>query len=195
MTSVDEAESPDITLRITSPTFYSRFVHYCHTREALDREGLATDEKNRTLTISNPSLFHQLLESANFTGPGVAGGWASVNVLAKARWWLACKLRHPPPAVSYPPAPAAKHVVVKDIRASPPSTLDVFVRGNCEDAKAYRAAITKLFLAERCVWGIPGLLKLADLIVRTGVLNAALLVPGSWVVLNAANIWSLVKGL
>ena len=52
----EEDHGRTITIQILSPAFYSRFVHYAHAKEAFDREYLATEEKNRTLVIKNPSL-------------------------------------------------------------------------------------------------------------------------------------------
>ncbi|KAE9993937.1 hypothetical protein EG327_002271 [Venturia inaequalis] len=52
-----------LEIRILSPAFFSRFVHYAHTSEAFDREGMFTDEKNRTILVSNPELLTLLLKS------------------------------------------------------------------------------------------------------------------------------------
>ena len=57
-----------LTIKVISPAFYSRFVHYSHAQEAFDREALATDEKNRTVLVEPPHLLPILLDAIKTLG-------------------------------------------------------------------------------------------------------------------------------
>ena len=52
----EEDHQRTLTIKVLSPAFYSRLVHYAHVKEAFDRECLATEEKNRTVVIRSPQL-------------------------------------------------------------------------------------------------------------------------------------------
>ncbi|GAB7341773.1 hypothetical protein MBLNU457_g0105t1 [Dothideomycetes sp. NU457] len=160
-------EPGEVVVRVLSPAFYSRFVHYAHTAEAFDREGYHTDEKNRTVDISDPELLAEILRP---TGDHIrAKSEAPRSVKSGLRWNIMKRLRCPPAAVPYPePSPLAKksNTQVDDIRTFGYSPMDCFVMDQCEDAAIYRKALTKLFLAELYAAGITALVTAADLTIR-----------------------------
>lgn len=211
-TSVDEAEVPDIELKVLSPAFYSRFVHYAHTREALDRMGLATEMKNRTVSVGNAQLLTALLPRSAVSKPrttedddGSESGkrrqnqQAGGSLLETLQWNVLYKLRYPPPWVAHPgsssSSSSSSQARIADIRALPPSDLDVFVRLHrpAAEQQTYRRAVTKLFLAERYASGLTELVELADLTARVAMIAFAVKTGGNFVAVNALHVWSLVK--
>ena len=189
-----------LTVKILSPAFYSRFVHYSHAKEAFDREALATDEKNRTLLIEPPHLLPILLDAmkqaTTNNDPSTTPNSSSTpplpsrilpnNPLTSLRWTLLRKLRCPPAAPAYPPA-ADPSMNITDIRTHPLSELDLFTRNNtistntntvALNSSHYRRTLTKLFLAQRFTLGLPVLITALDLLLRGSVLLAAIIYSG-----------------
>lgn len=157
-----------LEFRVLNPAFYSRFVHYSHTSEALDRECLFTDTKNRTLWISHPELLPLLLPKSKSNTLEDDKKAAKRTWTQELRWNFLRKLRCPPAAVAYPDTPPEESPYSKDIRSLPFSDLDVYVRnqqGNYE-AAVYRRSVTKLFLASRLTFGFTELFDLFDLGLR-----------------------------
>ena len=199
---VDEADlaAADVHIRVLAPNFYTRFVHYSHTREAFDREGLAVGEKSRTLVVGNPALLYSLLDSSTKTVSldktgSKTGQKSGLGVVERLRWLLLEKIRCPPPAAAYPSSDSGKNnVVVEDIRSLPLSELDRFVQQHCEDRNVYRNTTTRLFLAERYAGGFAAVLGLGDLLLRAAMVAVAVAARTA-APLIAVNLWSVVKGL
>jgi hypothetical protein len=167
-------ETKKLEIRVLTPAFYSRFVHYAHTSEAFDRECIFTDEKNRTLWISQPQLLPALLNKrASVTADDAIEAEAAYSMrsrLDELRWKLLKKLRCPPASPAYAVStPSKAEFTTEDVRSLPYSACDEFVRiwRNSHRAGAYRRSVTKLFLAERFGFGFAEVLGLIDLIVRT----------------------------
>jgi len=149
------------TLEVLSPAFYSRFVHYAHTKEAFDRECLTTDVKNRTISIGNAHLLSHILGQG---GPDKNGSRGFIESL---RWNVLKRLRCPPAESSYPHNVAVDpSYQVTDIRSIRDSDLDRFVRYHCTDPDLYRTIATRLFLAQRYFLGIPILVSAMDVALR-----------------------------
>ncbi|KAK3709109.1 hypothetical protein LTR37_011088 [Vermiconidia calcicola] len=208
----EEDQQRTLTLQITSPAFYSRFVHYAHAKEAFDREGIATNEKNRTLIVESPHLLPVLL-----------GGMGEIRrhqqelprqSLDNIRWALLRRLRCAPPPASYPETSAYN---ISDIRSFGDSELDVFVKSRNEDAASYRRLVTQVFLATRLAFGTPALISALDWLLRASFVLAVMvycdhsnhvdvLRPRNfgdddiWTVMNTlalangVHIWNFVKG-
>lgn len=154
--------SPPDTLevKVLTPAFFSRFIHYAHTSEALDRECIFTDEKNRTILISKPVLLPQLVSA----GAGASQQPPVQHGNMPWRWKLLQRLRCPPATPSYPdPSQMGER---KDIRAMGLSPLDTFVQRQCDNAGLYRRLCIRLFLAQRFAFGYPEIVDTADLILR-----------------------------
>lgn len=208
----EEDHQRTLILKVLSPAFYSRFVHYAHTKEAFDRECLAADEKNRTLVIENASLLPLLLDAVK------QSQWSihrKPSLLEQVRWSWLRRLRCPPPEVSYldGKASTSDHSVT-DIRSFADSELDSFVKRCCPDRETYRKIVTKLFLARRCTFGVPSLVSLLDGLLRILLLMGAIAYISYFkafdifrpeifelkdtvlalVLANAVHIWSLTKG-
>jgi len=183
-----------LTVKILSPAFYSRFVHYSHAKEAFDREALATDEKNRTLLIEPPHLLPILLDAmkqatasgapstpnglSDSSGPGLPSRQPYKSPLDSLRWTLLRKLRCPPAAPAYPPPSTVQtdpSIKIIDIRTHPLSELDLFTRTTNPSASSlYRRTLTNLFLAQRFTLGLPILITALDLLFRGSILLAAI---------------------
>jgi hypothetical protein len=158
----------ELELRVLTPAFYSRFIHYAHSSEAFDRECIFTEDKNRTLWISRPQLLPLLLNKPSFSE---VDNKAQVtrNILDEVRWTFMKKLRCAP----YPPAyavstPSLAELVVEDVRSLPFSELDQCVRSLRGRACAgeYRRTVTRLFLAQRFGFGYGQVIGLLDLTAR-----------------------------
>nr|OQO23281.1 hypothetical protein B0A51_08897 [Rachicladosporium sp. CCFEE 5018] len=167
----EEAHVRTLTIRVLSPAFYGRFVHYAHAKEAFDRESLATDEKNRTMVVESAHLLPVLLEA--MTKQSSARRPVSTPIDA-IRWRILQHLRCPPPLVAYPASSPASLMMTTDIRSLPVSELDLFVRTDGEDASFYRRTCTKIFLAQRFAYGTSVLISAMHLAVRSLIILLAI---------------------
>ena len=210
----EEDHQRTLTLQVISPAFYSRFVHYAHAKEAFDRECLATDEKNRTLVISNPSLLPVLLKAMKKVGSQARQ--RNSTTLSTLRWSLLHRLRCPPPDSTYPASSTSEHDVI-DIRSFSESELDWSVRHDSQTSGTYVRVVTKIFLAQRFALGITPLISAVDSAIRASVLLLTIYVcnqthvgdvlrpskygieetwtaAGLVLLANGVHIWSFLKG-
>ena len=211
-----------LTIKVLSPAFYSRFVHYSHAQEAFDREALATDEKNRTVIVEPPHLLPILLDAikqaTSTSQSSSATATSSTNPITSLRWALLRHLRCPPASPAYPSTTPNPSMTTTDIRTFPRSELDAFARKSSpRESESYRRTCTKLFLAQRFTLGFPVLVTLLDVAFRALLLLAAVVYSsrsevfdvlrprkhgvddiGEVAVLlllaNGVHLWSLVKG-
>jgi len=149
---------------VLTPAFFSRFVHYAHSSEVFDRECVFTDEKNRTIWVSQPALLPALLDSTTSHHRHMK----TCGPLESTRWWIVTRLRCPPTTQTYTVAPQADEG--QDIRRMTHSPLDRFVRVHCDDAWVYRRQCIRLFLAGRLVFGYLELIDFIDLSLRVVVI-------------------------
>ncbi|KAF2093800.1 hypothetical protein NA57DRAFT_25866, partial [Rhizodiscina lignyota] len=154
-----------LEIRVLTPAFYSRFVHYSYTSEAFDRESLFTDEKNRTVWISDPELLYLLFPNREQSSD-VSSTLHRASRLDSVRWKVHKTLRCSPAPPAYPVMPASPEMRITDIRPSVLSPLDSFVQSSCSDGWLYRRCCTTLFLANRFAFGIPEIVSAVDLGVR-----------------------------
>jgi hypothetical protein len=188
-TRVLEPDRPqqNMEIRVLTPGFYSRLVHYTYTSEAIDRECIFTDERNRTLWLCRPKLLPFLLSerySIHIEDEDVAS--VKRTYFDELRWMLLKKLRCPPPDPAYSVTLQSSAAQVDDIRSRPYSELDQFVRSHMgqKHAGKYRRAVTKLFLAQRFCFGFSEIVSLVDLLVRTLLCYLAVLQMRNW-----SNSW------
>jgi hypothetical protein len=152
----------DLEIRVLSPAFYTRFVHYAYTSEAFDRECIFTDERNRTLWVSRPQLLPLLLNQRLPEETRYSHG--KRGYLDELRWSMLRKLRCAPATPAYG-ASSASHP--EDVRSLPFSEFDQYIReAGCAQAWRYRRIVTKLFIAQRLGIGNAGVLGLLDLVAR-----------------------------
>ena len=168
----EEDHQRTLTLKVVSPGFYSRFVHYAHTKEAIDRECLATDEKNSTLFVKNAGELPILLDAIQSSR---MKGHSKPCILEQVRWSWLRRLRCLPPESSYHGngGPESEYTVT-DIRSFADSELDIFVKHRCSDASVYQRVVIKLFLAQRFALGVPVLVTVLDWLVRVVFIVAAM---------------------
>ncbi|KAH3943237.1 hypothetical protein HBH98_002460 [Parastagonospora nodorum] len=156
-----------LEIRVLTPAFYSRFVHYAYTSEAFDRECIFTDEKNRTLWISRPELLPLLFNRRTPSEPHQS--FKNRTYLDEMRWKLLRRLRCPPAAPAYAAStPSKAEFTTEDVRSLPFSEMDQFMRSSPAriGSRQYRKIVTKLFLAQRFGFGFAEVLGLMDVIVR-----------------------------
>ena len=210
----EEDHRKTLTIKVISPAFYSRFVHYARAKEAFDRECLATDEKNRTLVISNPNLLPVLLEAMQKVGSRASQRRSTT--LSTLRWSLLRRLRCPPPEISYASSSTPDHQIV-DIRSFHDSELDLSVMQDPKASGSYVRAVTKIFLAHRFALGIPAVITAVDWMIRAAMLLLAIhagnqthvgdvLRPSRYgigemwtfaglvLLANSVHLWSFLKG-
>jgi len=161
---------------VLSPAFYSRFVHYAHTSEALDREFLCTDAKNRTISISKPESLAKLF-AARRQAPHTALK-QHISLPTRVRWQVLQRLRCAAAEQAYPAAIETEldsNVVAKDIRQLPLSDLDTFVLQHSPQASIYRRQVTSLFLAQRFALGFVGLISWVEVLGKIGLVIGIML--------------------
>lgn len=203
----------EIEIRVLTPAFYSRFVHYAHTSEAFDRECIFTDEKNRTCWVSRPELLAQLL---NRSGNSTLRDTLRSSFIDEMRWSLLKSLRCAPAEPAYNATPMDSEFRLEDIRAVKHSEMDYFIRHQQDHMRAgvYRRIVTKLFLAQRFCLGFPQIITVGDWVLRSTLCYfAARQVSGSndlgrgvfhdktwWsvaqgiIALTASHVYGLLKG-
>jgi len=195
-----------LEVSVSSPAFYSRFVHYDDVAEALDRESSRAETKNRTISVVNASLLTILYASETKCTSKLASTEKMLTRSDAIRWDLLRRLRCPPKAVAYPEA----HVGASqknEFRAQKFSALDAYVIRYCKDAAQYRRTATELFLAQRWCWGLTFLSTGVDVLIRFLVLkwtltNAFDMLHTSNVMsvmvrilcVNAIHVWGVAKG-
>lgn len=167
----EEDHGRTLTLQVISPSFYSRFVHYSHAKEAFDREYLATDENNQTLLIKNPSLLPVLLDAMQKYGPSTER--RNQTFLSRLRWSLLRRLRCPPANTSYGSSGSLDHEIT-DIRSFCDSELDLYVEKRLNAPAVYCRVVTKLFLAQRFALNIPAAISAIDWACRISMLWATM---------------------
>jgi hypothetical protein len=199
------AETKKLEMRVLSPAFFSRFIHYIHTSEAFDRESIFTDERNRTILISPLISLALLLSSSE----EAAMRQNRTNWLDCIRWDIHKRLRCAPAKPTY--SETARKA--EDIRPKNSSSLDRFVRDSCEDAWVYRRQCIRLFLAQRFFFGFAGLVDVCDILFRMFLVVFAVRLTlsneGSGLeptrgctlfeiaiplLVNGVNVWECIKG-
>lgn len=187
-TSAKDNKKTHCDFDVLSSVFYTRFVHYAHTSEALDREYLCTDPKNRTIHLSNASLLAKLFEQRkSMPTLHATVERAYINgFMDRIRWrtlqWLRCAAAEQ----SYPTTSAVglgrdSQIVQQDIRQVPLSELDHFVLSHSEKAFLYRRQVTMLFLAQRYTLGLAAVVGMADIVLRLCTIIAISKVIDHWV--------------
>ncbi|KAF4454327.1 cyclopropane-fatty-acyl-phospholipid synthase [Fusarium austroafricanum] len=153
----------EIKIKVLTPVFYSRFVHYAHDSEAIFCELT----ESCTFWTDKPEQLTKL-----FLKKGDAPLHTS-NLVDYMRFQLIKNLRRRPDKIERPltstdkQLPSAKGV---DIRGFRMSSMDAFVLGQ-EDIrlkKAYGMAVARLFVADHISLGSTGLLGMMELVVRVG---------------------------
>lgn len=154
---------PQMEIDVTSPAFYTRFVHYAHSTEAFDREFLCTDNRNRTITVSDPRLLTLVFAPED---QHLADGSHVDGMLESLRWAFLRNVRCPPASGAYPEVKKTVSALGEDIRPKPYSSLDRFVMNRCSDAALYRRTATKLFLSQKWFFGLDLVVTGLDVILR-----------------------------
>ncbi|KAK5148185.1 hypothetical protein LTR32_000497 [Rachicladosporium monterosium] len=173
----EEDHKRTLTLKVLSPAFYSRFVHYTNWSSALDHECRVKDERNRTARLEGTA---DLPEPPSATDDRAQPGsqqqakTKSFGLLDQVRWACLRRLRCPPSSSAYAEGTSGE-LHVQAMSHSAPSELDNFVRTHCNDADLYRRITTKLFLAQRICFGIPALLDVLDYLLRAMLLLASMI--------------------
>jgi hypothetical protein len=186
-----------LELRILSPVFFARFVHYAYSSEAFDRECVFTNEKNRTIWLSRPDVMYNLIKQSQVR----KDLYASLTTWPRKKWQLHKSLRCPPPTPAYPSTPTVASI--EDIRESTFSELDRYVMASMRDqAPQYLRLCSRVFLAQRLAFGFVPVIDFLELAVRFVLSwNAAGVFSGLeehnmmqiiiWT--NALHTWALVK--
>ncbi|GKU01859.1 cyclopropane-fatty-acyl-phospholipid synthase [Fusarium langsethiae] len=154
----------EIKIKILTPVFYSRFVHYAHDSEAVFCE-LA---ESCTFWTDKPEQLTKI-----FLKKGSPSLHASS--LVEYVWFQLIKtMRHRPRKIERPLTSVGRSsspTTGIDIRGFRISSMDAFVLGQ-EDARmktAYRMAVLRLFVADRITLGSTALLGMMELLGRAGI--------------------------
>ncbi|ATY63339.1 Cyclopropane-fatty-acyl-phospholipid synthase [Cordyceps militaris] len=156
----------DVELRVLTPVFYARFVHYAH-----DVEGLFNElTESCTVAVDNPDMLpHIFLKKAPpplLRASGVLE-YAAFKVIQVLRRMPAA-IKRPMTSAEWSAAPPCKPVDIREFRISP---MDAYVLEHGSDSvkRTYRAAVVRLFLADRFFLGSLELLSAVELLCVAGV--------------------------
>lgn len=213
----EEDHRHTLGIKVISPAFYSRFVHYGQAKAAFEAECLNADEKDRTVVIERPELLPSLLDAIQEEAKTQPKTSAKESTFEQIRWSCLRRLRCPPAAQSYSQKTGTtEDTKLVGIRQF--SELDNFVRVQCDDREIYLRIVIKLFLGERIAFGTPVSLVMLDWLLRCVLLLASMIYshtsaryvdvlrPRRWDVTdmrqfgkmitlaNLVHMWSIVKG-
>jgi hypothetical protein len=157
-------QTQNLEIRILTPVFYSRFVHYAHDFEAMFSE-LA---ENHTIWVDEPELLPKLLLKQQPPPLHVS------SFLDFVYFKLIQKLRRRPARIVRPMTSAdrAKPAMnAEDVRSFRISPMDAFVLGHSskETRGSYRALLVRIFVADRLFFGMTEIVYALELIGRFGV--------------------------
>ncbi|PKS07602.1 hypothetical protein jhhlp_006208 [Lomentospora prolificans] len=183
----------ELELKVLTPAFYTRFVHYAHDFEAIFSEF----RESCTISISNPDLLPRLVLKKS--SPPVQVGSPIDYIYFK----MIQNLRQRPSRIERPlrssdgPKYKMTDQRVVDIRDFRLSSMDGYILSEAtgETRKVYRAIVMRLFLAQHIALGSLGVLWLEGLILRgwfAWVLAAGM---DSFVTIMASKIGMLLSAL
>ncbi|OAQ99324.1 hypothetical protein LLEC1_06152 [Akanthomyces lecanii] len=162
------ASACNVEMRVLTPVFYARFVHYAH-----DFEGLFNElAESCTLDVDKPDMLPHI-----FLKRGAPPFHAS-SLTEYLYFRLIQALRRRPEAIRRPLTSAETSTVEKasslkpvDIRGFRISSMDAYVLEHGSDSvkSMYRSAVSRLFLADRFFLGSLELLSAVEFIWRAGV--------------------------
>lgn len=162
----------EFEMRVLTPVFYARFVHYAH-----DFEGIFSElVESHTIAVDKPDLLPIV-----FLKKG-APPFHTANLVEYVYFKLMQTLRRTPEAIHRPltsadHGAAAKHpsggrpVDIRDFRIS---SMDAYVleHGSEQLKRTYRSAVSRLFVADRCFCGSEELLLVVLFIWRAALAHA-----------------------
>ncbi|KAI1325154.1 hypothetical protein F5Y16DRAFT_411631 [Xylariaceae sp. FL0255] len=165
----DPSAADQLELRVLTPAFYSRFVHYAHDLEAVFCEL----NENCTIWISNPHLLPKLVVTKQ-PPPLTTSSYVDYG------YFMAIKNLRQLPEKIYRPltsAQATPSSPAKDVRGFRLSGMDGYVLAQEGDKirHLYRHLVLKMFIADYVAWGSMELFWLEVFLLR---------VPVSWVFLT-----------
>jgi hypothetical protein len=171
-----------LKIKVTTPAFFSKFVTYSDSITAFEQEA-CTDEKKRTIHVSEPKLLQSILESAT------AGRKSRLRLgfFDKMRWQAVSIIRSIPWA----------RLPTKDkaqLDESGLSELDRFVASLRETAWEYRRNTTRLLIAKKFAFGSEGLVHIFDLLLRGLLIYLAVVVQNENVSPLWVHGWGFLKG-
>ncbi|KAF5715839.1 cyclopropane-fatty-acyl-phospholipid synthase [Fusarium mundagurra] len=154
----------EIKIKVLTPFFYPRFVHYAHDSEAIFCEVA----ESCTLWTDKPEQLTRV-----FLKKGSPPIHAS-NLLDYVLFQLIKSLRRRPDKIERPLTSTKRHLSsVKgiDIRGFRISSMDAFVleQGDAELKNAYLRSVVRLFMADRIAMSSVSLLGMMEIIGRVGV--------------------------
>jgi hypothetical protein len=166
----NDGDLKTLEIRILSPAFFSRFVHYAHTSEAFDRECTFTDVKNRTIWFSRPDFLPLLLQGEKV----IFAVDVRLDAVGRLRWNTHRRIRSPPATPIYTSTPQAEKVTkVEDIRRLSFSSLDRFLQAHSDRSWLYRRQCMRLFLAQRFTLGFTAIIDGLDFCIRVWLIQLA----------------------
>jgi Protein of unknown function (DUF1365) len=152
LTKSDSSTAETLELKVLTPVFYSRFVHYAHDLEAI----FSKFNENGTVWISNPSHLPSLLLKKPQPPQNITSwvDYLSFKLIQNLRQ------RHPNiegGTTSAEKAKASDDALRKksDIRTFRLSAMDGYVlaKGTLAERREYRAQVLKLFISDRIAFG------------------------------------------
>lgn len=157
------SEREEITIKVLTPSFYSRFVGYAHDIEAIFCE-LA---ESCTIWVDRPDVLPKIFMKK--PSPPLHANTMTDFITFK----LIQTLRQRPQAIKRPMTSAEHHATPSagsDIRCFRISSMDAFILSQRDSKlkKAYGAAVIRLFLADRFVFGHVQVLELMETVWHVG---------------------------
>ncbi|KAK5987271.1 hypothetical protein PT974_11395 [Cladobotryum mycophilum] len=160
-------ETEQVTIKVLTPEFYSRFVHYAHDFEAMFNEL----EENCTVWVDKPEALTKIFlkqKSPPLNAPSLTD-FVHFKLIKSLRR-LPKKIPRPSNSIQGVPEieePATKAVDIREFRIS---SMDTFVLERCDKQQRalYRATVARLFVANRFLAGNVGLLRLGEFFLHAG---------------------------
>lgn len=180
-------------LKVLTPAFYTRFVHYAHTSRAFLWESIQPSPDNRTCIFENAENLHLILSTLDDTTPATAV--SDLRTIDQYRWRLLQRLRSGPPPVANPDSDTpSNRASDQEDHTMPFSNLDRFVQSqfagdekyvaiaaqrlsknvptifsqwsSIQLGRVYRDTVTKTFVANTYFFGFDALVDVLDVALR-----------------------------
>ncbi|KAH0352085.1 DUF1365-domain-containing protein, partial [Aureobasidium melanogenum] len=217
LTSKNIAENQvpkQLGLKVLTPVFYTKFVHYAYTSKAFILESINSKPDNRTCVFENAENLHLILSTMDSTTPRPA--ISDLRTVDQYRWRLLQRLRSAPPPGANPDSDAVKSDEANE--TLPFSNLDCFIQSrfanddkysvvaaerltkNAPTAWAasqlehiYRDTVTRVFIADNYLFGFEGLIGVLDLAVRVSLVTMWFKIFASEEVAHGGLGWYLCR--
>jgi hypothetical protein len=184
-----EMNRESLSINILSTMFFSRFPQYPTAFEVLTKEGLASEERKRTVHISDLALLARMCATETEMKSTIPQN----GTLNKLRWELVRLLR----SISKNDSSSDASWVQSSSLFDP---IDVFVASSSSNQSIYRRKASEGLLASQLFHGNNTVVTVLDLIIRAGLISSSVNEASKALSMSLSllpfvvHVWAFAKG-